>query len=286
MKSILFPIILILFISPCFAQKSKLKALGTVVAEERLFGHIYSDKAAKTKYFIVRLDRIIDGQEQSRYVLIQRSWKLENYPAPIDNENETQWEFSLEKKNGCSKSLRELQFAFFADDNNKPNGLLPRLRRKQGAEAERLPFNETLPCYRIDDKNSKINRSFTPRPTSADTTGNNLFVLEDDLIENETDAPLKISWLVNGGFALTNFSSNPINRFQLGCVIKQGNTIEILSKMPETKANLETVISQLTPKGSDGTTDNMMELYKCYQSKAKLTVVETTSKDGTVWRIK
>jgi hypothetical protein len=42
----------------------------------------------------------------------------------------------------------------------------------------------------------------------------------------------------------------------------------------------------LTPKASGGTTDNMDELFTCYQSKAKLTVIEVNSKDGSVWKLK
>ena len=287
MKQILLVVfIFILFQIPCLAQTSKLKVLGTVIAEQRSFGHIYSDKNINLNYLIVRLDKIIEGQEKSNYVLIKHKWKLKDYPTLLDTENESQWNFSLKPDNGCSKSLREIQFALFGDDKGKISGLLPALKRKQGAETEQLPFSVTLPCYQIDYKNSKINQSFTPRQRSADLTGSNLFVLETELFENESNTPLEISWFGNGGFIYTNVSPKLITSFQLGCVIKNENTIQIISKMPVTVESVEPNSSLLTPKASDGTTDNMDELYTCYQSKAKLTVIEVNSKDGLVWKLK
>jgi hypothetical protein len=283
---VLFVFIFILFQIPCSAQKSKLKVLGTVIAEELSFGHIYSDKIINIKHLIVRLNKVIEGKEESQYILIKYKWRLKDYPTSLDTENESQWEFSLKKDNSCNKSLREIQYALFADDKGKINGLLPALKRKQGAETEQLPFSVTLPCYQINYKNSKINPSFTPRQRSSDLTGSNLFVLETELIENEPNTPFIISWFGNGSLIFTNVSPKLITSFQLGCTIKRENTIQILSRMSVTIQNVDPDSSLLTPKASGGTTDNMDELFTCYQSKAKLTVIEVNSKDGSVWKLK
>lgn len=94
---------------------SNLKLAGTIVAVENLFGHIYSSDKINTSYLIVRVDRMINGQERSHYIHVSYKWRLKDKLDPL-SQRATQWEFELTKAPGCAKTLKELQYVEFGTE--------------------------------------------------------------------------------------------------------------------------------------------------------------------------
>src|SRR5258707_394043 len=93
------------------AKKSNVRLVGTVVAVEGLFGHIYSDKQVVYSLLIVRVDRVIEGHEDARYILVHHKWRLRGHESDTVDRHVTQWEFRLTKLNKTVGTLRDIQFA-------------------------------------------------------------------------------------------------------------------------------------------------------------------------------
>jgi hypothetical protein len=277
-------LLLCLFIgSVAYASKPKgsdLELAGTIVAVENLFGHIYSSDKINTSYLIVRVDRIIKGQEDSPFILVRYKWRLKDKLDPF-SKHATHWEINLTRAKGCSKTLRELQYVEFGSQE-KTSGIMPRFRRTWGTEFELLPFDVSLPCYESrDDRISQIETS-KPTQNSVPVTDVSFFVLEEDRWINLTETPLKLSLLGGGDFVFTNVSPQRILGYRLGCVDGNGG---IIKRMDETKMTL-TPNEGASSTNSMGISEQMEELYVCHQSRAKLAVIEVKYEDGSVWKAK
>lgn len=259
---------------------SDLKLVGTVVAVEELYGHIYSSEKINTSYLIVRVDRIIKGQENSRYILISYKWRLKDKLDPF-SKRATQWELNLTKTKGCPKMLRELQYVEFGLEGTT-TGIMPRFRRTWGVEFELLPFDIPLPCY--ESRYDKISQTETSKPAQdyVPVTDTSFFVLEEERWVNLTETPLKISLLGGGDFIFTNISTKHILGYRLGCVSSNG---KVINGIDETKVNLKPNEGAFTTN-STGTSEQMEELYICHQSRAKLAVIEVRFEDDSVWKAK
>ena len=262
-------------------KDSDLELAGTIVAVENLFEHIYSSEKINTSYLIVRVDRIIKGQQDSHYILVSYNWRLKDKLDPF-SKHATQWRFNLTRRKDCAKTLRELQYVGFGFEGKETSGIMPRFRRTWGVEFEPLPFDVSLPCY--ESRYDKILKIETPKPTQDNipVTDTNFFVLEKDRWINLSESPLKISLLGSSGFIFANVSIKRTLGYRLGCVNSNG---EVVNRMDETEVNLNPN-ERLFSFSRGGTSPQMDELYICHQSGAKLAVVEVRFDDGSIWKPK
>jgi len=271
--------------SSALSQKTNLQVSGTIVGEERLFGHIYSRTALQRKILLVRVDSILKAEERSQYILVQRTYRLADYPEPVDLAGNHQWRFKLKREKSCDSSLRSLQFAFFSDNAGQTVGLLPRIRAREQSTAVQLSFSQLLPCYTVAPNGIRQVSSDSDLEKVPDgNTFASPFILDQDLFSNLSGTPVRLSWSVNGGVNATNISDKRITSFTLGC-LSVGETPKSFETFEEFPTSLAAQQTQLSPRGSDGTTDDMYSLYTCYKQHAMLAVIAATYEDGTKWRL-
>ncbi len=259
------------------AKSSELRVAGTIVAVENLYGHIYSSEDINSSFLIVRVDRVIKGHVTSPYILVNYKWRLKDKDNPFGQKAD-KWEFDLTSSNACSRTLHDLQFVEFELDG-KTTGIMPRFRRTSSDEFELIPFDISLPCY--ESRYDSISRIATPNARLDELYASDItfFVLEKVRWINLAGTPLRISLIGHGDFEFTNTSKQGIAAYRFGCVDSNGS---VLKKLDEKKVSIQPG-NGITSSNSDGTSDQMEEIYICHQSEAKLSVVGVRFEDGSVW---
>jgi hypothetical protein len=262
------------------ANSSNLRLAGTVVAVEGLFGHIYNEKQAVSSLLIVRVDRVIEGREDAKYILVRYKWRSQGHEGDPVDRHVTQWEFTLTKANMPPSTLKDMQYVRSGSDE-KTFGITPRFQRTWETASELLPLDVRLPLYESQfDQISKIPTS-TLIQENAPNTDLTFYVLEQERWMNFPGSPVKIV-LFTGHLLFNNNTDKTIENFTLGCVNADGAVVK----------RLKTTHQVLEPKAGSlwvtdgGTSEQADQFYICRERKSKLAVVEARLDDGTVWKAK
>jgi len=262
------------------ANSTKLKINGTVVADEELYHHIYNSDEVNPYLLIVRVDEVLKGEIDSKYIFVNYYWRLKD-DYTVDPAKFSKWELQLYKEKSCSSSIRKLQFVLFGAD--KPSGMMPRFSRTWGIPFEKLPFDETLPCYKLKrDEFSPVKESIISE-TNLPKNDTEYYVLEKERWVNFPAAPLEIGLLRNGNLFLQNKSEKRINSYKLGCVTEDNNRLSIVKEFAENKDKITPEEGKFTVN-SIGSDEYMEQLKTCYDQSAKLSVTEVHFDDNSVWR--
>lgn len=268
------------FSGKTFAQ-NKTELIGTVIAKQALYGHIYDDEEIIPRLLIVRVDQKIKGEIASKYVLLNYYWRLKDEQTPYDGSFATQWHFSVTKEKNCSSALADIQFVIFGQNDT---GIMPRFFRTQGIDFEPLPFNEKLPCYKLK-RDDFYRLGFKADENKFSSKDTEFYVLEKERWINTKNSPLEISLLPRGGFALKNISEKNISEFQFGCLIgKSSGDFNVLESFPTEKTDLKPQI-QIFSINSIGTNQYMEQLKICHDKNAMFGVIKIKFNDGSVWQI-
>ncbi|HVE57434.1 MAG TPA: hypothetical protein VNB22_11445 [Pyrinomonadaceae bacterium] len=272
----------LIFSSEVLASNSnKLKINGTVISSEVLYGHIYNEDEVNPYLLIVRVDEILKGEIDSKYILVNYYWRLKD-DYTVATTKFSKWELQLYKQKSCDSSIGKLQFVMFGRD--QPSGMMPRFNRTWGIPSEKLPFDETLPCYRLKrDEFSPVKSSIIANAKMPETD-TEYYVLEKTRWINFPAAPLEFGLLRNGNLFLQNKSEKQIESYKLGCVTEdKDNHLKTVVEISEVKYKIK-------PKGekwsinSIGTDEYLTEFKTCYDKNAKLSVIEVHFDDNFVWR--
>jgi hypothetical protein len=132
-------------ISACFAQSKNSKKItieGTVVARERLYGHIYDGERIDPKLLVVRVDKTISGNTGARHILVDYQWRPDDGDTPYDGEYPSRWTFKLSAEKICETSLERIQFVEFGRD--EITGILPRFNRSWDLRPEVLDLKAAV----------------------------------------------------------------------------------------------------------------------------------------------
>jgi len=127
----------------------KEKVIGTVIAYNRFSNLTYLTDVPAGQDFIVRIER--KGKEPERLILVSYTYWMssreDNSGLPSDlMKRAAQWRLSLVRNSACDEPLKQFFMNKDLDTGKVSEGpkmweLLP------GANIEKLPFGETLPCY-------------------------------------------------------------------------------------------------------------------------------------------
>lgn len=121
--------------------------LGRVVAYDQLSSLMDITTAPRLEVVIVRIDKRIQGREDSRYVQVRYRHLGDDTRLPSEVfDSKNRWRFVLVRDNSCDASFRVLQHTKVkpADETEIS---LPHFKPTVGAETEEIPLDQTLPCY-------------------------------------------------------------------------------------------------------------------------------------------
>lgn len=263
------------------ANSDTLKINGTVVADEELYGHIYNSDEVHPYLLIVRIDEVLKGEIDSKYILVNYYWRLKD-SYTVDTTKFSKWELQLYKQKSCNSSIRKLQFVMFGRD--EPTGMMPRFSRTLGIAVEKLPFDETLPCYRLKRDEFLPVKSSIIDGAKMPESDMEYYVLEKNRWINAPATPLKFGLLRNGNLYLQNKSNKQIDGYKLGCVSEdKDNDLKTVAEISEVKDTLKPE-QGIFITNSIGSDEYMEQLKTCYDKNAKLSVVEVLFEDSSIWR--
>lgn len=114
-------------------DKRRLVVNASIIAYDESASLVNITSAIQIEVFIVRIKKIIKGQEKMQYIKVvyQHMHKEQNLPAKIYDSHYS-WQFSLVKA---------------ATNKVSCKGPLKHLKPTLGAENEKYPEDITLPCY-------------------------------------------------------------------------------------------------------------------------------------------
>ncbi len=266
------------------AQGGKTEIVGTVVGKDRIYGHIYDSNAVNKRLLIVRVDEKLKEKVDSKYVLVKYIWHLKDEKTPYNNENATQWKFILTREKDCDSTLEKLQFSYFST-GNKITGMFPQIDRTWGIDFENLPFEKTLPCYKLESKNLSQIETFTTDSNKIPRTDKESFVLKDSILINPSQTPLEIGIFRNGLFVFTNTSDKTISNYTFGCVAEKDGKIIVTDEINSEETELSEKSSVIFPKGSGGTINYTEQIKSCYDKKSKLAIIKVSFQDKSIWQV-
>ena len=130
-------------------REPDLVIVGTVVAYDPMSSLHLLTSAPNAQLIVVRIDNIIEGHEESRYVkVVHRAlYSTRNLPPEIFDGNR-RWRFDFIKDCRCDGALSRSRSD--AQEVTDEGVLLDSgIERTAGAEAEPLSMDAILPCYEI-----------------------------------------------------------------------------------------------------------------------------------------
>jgi hypothetical protein len=127
----------------------QLKINGRIVGYDQSVSLTGLTSTPKIDVLIVRVEKIIKGQEKANYIKVLREYWKDDFSLSKDLTNDRkEWTFLLTKAQGCDESLREMQFPS-KKTSEGTEIQVPRYKPSTGAEAEGIPEDLKLPCYRV-----------------------------------------------------------------------------------------------------------------------------------------
>lgn len=265
-------------VSSAFAKNSKrLETTATVVAYERLSGHIYDSSKVDPRFLLVKIDSVVKGNIDSEFALIKYLWRLDDKNTPTDQEYLSQWNFTLSRDNSCSQPLRTI-YSY--------DGVEPRFDRILGDQAGLPQFEQKLPCYILKRGNFKHVRS-TPVKTDVEgLTDKDFFLLEKNRWKNQEDAPVKFQ--VVGGrrsVSIFNMSNKPIEGYKTACI--KNTAPSTFSNTEEVKENLSPGAGRIKRDPFRTTSDDLRIRFEtCVKQDAYLGIVEAAFSNGSTWHLR
>lgn len=275
-----------LLISTCFAQSKNSKKItieGTVVASERLYGHIYDSEKIVPRLLVVRVDKTIFGNIGTRHILVDYQWRLDDKDTPYDGEYASRWTFKLSAEKICETSLERIQFVEFG--RNEITGILPRFDRSWDLRPEPLDLKQQLPCYKLKRGNFSLIAWGKDEAIRMPSATKDFFVIEDDLWINLPGAPLVLELRTNGTPLLRNISDVDVTDHALGCVHKTARGFAVSKAFPAEKSLIHPGLGILITN-SNGTNDFMTPFKICRDVGSVLAVVKVGLAGGRVWEVK
>lgn len=287
-RQLLFSIALLLFASPAadgqVKDSKKLEIEGTVIARERLYGHIYDGEEINPMLLVIRVDKVINGKINKEQLLVNYQWRLDDKGTPLDDHFASKWNFRLTKKTFCDRTLHDIQFVEWSD-NGTVTGILPRFDRARAVSSAFIDFRERLPCYELKRGNFALRADGRNQSIVMPESARDFFVLDEDLWTNAPGSPLEIRLHTNGNPFLQNVSAREIDGYALGCVRKEDNGFATSKSFPFAKERFP-VGSASMSGASDGTND-FMELFKtCRDLKSMVSVIKVVFPNGDTWEIR
>jgi hypothetical protein len=158
-------VLLIVFASPIARAggescgKQDLVITGVVVGYDQLIQLANITSAPQVNVLVVRIEERIKGREESRYikVIYEHLSGEATLPSEIfDGKN--RWSFKLGRQTSCDSSLQALESASGKTEDGTEVSV-PRLKRTPGAEAENIPADAMLPCYKLSPRDFKLSGS-------------------------------------------------------------------------------------------------------------------------------
>lgn len=149
----MFLLIIFLFCNLIQAQKvsSRIKLSGTVVAFEQSPWHISKlTSVEKSEVMIVRVNKVIKGKEQSKYIKVIYRYLSEKNALPekvFSSDNE--WNFALTRNSSCDNSIaktypKSQRNDVIAGDDSAMIYLVP-----TGSHDKNILTEQILPCYSL-----------------------------------------------------------------------------------------------------------------------------------------
>jgi hypothetical protein len=273
-------------VSACFAQSKNSKKLtieGTVVARERLYGHIYDGEKIEPKLLVVRVDKTISGNTGARHILVDYQWRMDDKDTPYDGEYPSRWTFKLSAEKICETSLERIQFVEFGRD--EITGILPRFNRSWDLRPEPLDLKVQLPCYKLKRGNFSLIAWGKDEGIRMPSASKDFFVIEDDLWINLPGAPLALELRTNGIPLLRNISDEDVTDHSFGCVRKTAAGFTVSKAFPAEKSLIHPGPGILITN-SNGTNDLMTPFKICRDLGSVLTVVKVGLAGGGVWEVR
>jgi hypothetical protein len=276
----------VFLVSACFAQTKNSKKItieGTVVARERLYGHIYDSESVVPQLLVVRVDKAIFGNIGARHILVDYQWRLDDKNTPYDGVYASRWTFKLSAEKICETSLERIQFVEFG--RNEITGILPRFDRSWNLRPEPLDLKQQLPCYKLKRGNFSLISWGKDEAIRMPPATKDFFVIEDDLWINVPGAPLALELRTNGTPLLRNISDVDVTDHALGCVRKTAGGFAVSKAFPAEKSLIHPGPGILITS-SDGTNDFMTPFKVCRDLGSVLAVVKVRLAGGHVWEVR
>ena len=288
MRQFLFTVAFLLFaFPPAYGQVKNTKRLeieGTVIARERLYGHIYDGEEINPRLLVVRVDKVIRGKINKEQILVNYQWRLDDKGTPLEDQFAGKWNFRLTEKKFCDRTLHDIQFVEWGHKGTI-TGILPRFDRAWALPQVFVDLRERLPCYKLKRGNFALQADGRNQRIVIPTSGKDFFVLDEDLWANAPDSPLEIGLHASGNPFLQNVSGREIDGYALGCVRKENNEFATSKFFPVTKDHFH-VGSTAMSGASDGTNDFMGFFKTCRDLKSMVSVTRVLFPNGDTWEIK
>jgi hypothetical protein len=262
----------------------RLEIEGTVVARERLFGHIYDDREVNPRLLVVRVDKVIKGKINNPHILVNYQWRLYDKGTPLEDQFASKWNFRLTEKKFCDSVLRDIQMVEWGPKGTI-TGILPRFERAWALPSVFIDLGERLPCYELKRGNFALQADGRNPGIVMPTRDKDFFVLDEDLWTNAPDSPLEIRLQANSTPFLQNVSGREIDGYTLGCVRKISDGFATSKFFPVTKDHFP-VGSATRSSWSDGTNDFMEQFKICRDLKSMVSVSRVLFSNGDTWEIK
>ena len=151
-KIILVRGLLFLFLSVSLNQeisaKPNLTLKGNVVAYYIAPEEIQGSFLGITNILVVRVSKILKGQETSKFIIVRFNGKKNNYFNSEFTENEV-FKLKLERTNICDDFIESLLFVRVFDVNKNVKKERSDLKFVPGVNENEIPSDNKIPCYFI-----------------------------------------------------------------------------------------------------------------------------------------
>jgi hypothetical protein len=131
----------------------KEKFVGTVIAYHQLLPLICITAAPCRTILIVRIDKPDKNKTETHFIQVDYQYNGSNesnggFPYSLV-EGKRQWRFELTMDSICDAQIEEATVMKDEKAGKDTNVANPVWRLIAGAENEKIPYGETLPCYRL-----------------------------------------------------------------------------------------------------------------------------------------
>jgi hypothetical protein len=132
-------------------DRPTLRIVGSIIGFDAYSHLINQPESVAYEILLVRVDRILAGKENAKYIRVQYTYGPGEPALPSQIfDGGRQWRLLLSRDANYDLPLRELLYNGARDERGKDLPPILRLKRLPGAENEHLPPADTvIPCYAI-----------------------------------------------------------------------------------------------------------------------------------------
>lgn len=143
---------------PSAYKLDEVRLRGTIVGFDSLASSGNITYAPQSQLLIVRINKMISGREQSRYIIVIYEYfaSEDRFLPDLISGRQKRWEFVLSRRTSCDNPLAKIRYAKGFSLEGKE--IFKVLRLEDNGGLDDVPDSKILPCYEVRTEGLKLLR--------------------------------------------------------------------------------------------------------------------------------